>query len=324
VSDETRDRPDAGEAGGEEREPALPAESPEGATPGEAPAEPEASGKPETPATPETPAKPETPAPAKAEAPAVADAPATPEASAEDEAAAKAKAAAAAKAKAEAAAKAKAAHEAAEAAKEVWERDPVAPEWEEADDDPVTRAVRERHPDSVESARSLAGDLTLEIRRDDIAEVCRTLKGDGFVLPVDICGAHYPDRESGRFEVVYHLYSFEANRRIRLKVRADEDEPVPSVTAVWVGANWPEREAWDMYGIRFSNHPDLTRILLWEGFNGFPLRKDFPVEGIDTGSAIYPEYYQDDAGPVAGTGTGWKPPEPPQPPEAPEPAEGDA
>jgi NADH-quinone oxidoreductase subunit C len=88
---------------------------------------------------------------------------------------------------------------------------------------------------------------------------------------------------------------------------------------VWRGANWPEREAFDMYGIRFADHPDMTRILMWEGFHGHPLRKDFPVEGIDTGSAIYPEYYEESAGPVAGTGTGWKPPRDDE-----EPAAGDA
>ena len=78
-----------------------------------------------------------------------------------------------------------------------------------------------------------------------------------------------------------------------------------------------------MYGIRFADHPDPTRILMWEGFNGYPLRKDFPIEGVDTGAAIYPEYYEEAAGPVTGTGTGWKPPEPPEPepePNAEEPA----
>jgi NADH-quinone oxidoreductase subunit C len=257
--------------------------------------------------------------PARApEAPAGSETPAEREAAAADEAAARAKAAAAAKAKAEAAAKAKAAHEAAEAAKQPWERDPVAPQWEAADDDPLVGSLRERHAESLDSARTLAGDLTLEVKREAIADIARSLKDEGFLLLVDICGAHYPDRDSGRYEVVYHLYSFAANRRIRVKLRTDEGEEVPSVTSVWVGANWPEREAWDMFGIRFSGHPDMTRILLWEGFNGHPLRKDFPVEGIDTGSAIYPEYYEDDAGPVAGTGTGWKPPEPPEAP-APEP-----
>ena len=95
---------------------------------------------------------------------------------------------------------------------------------------------------------------------------------------------------------------------------------MPTVCGVWRAANWSEREVYDMYGVTFSGHPDMTRILLWEGFNGFPLRKDFPVEGIDTGAAIYPEYYEEKAGPVAGTGTGWKPAKPPAPPAPAKPA----
>jgi NADH-quinone oxidoreductase subunit C len=89
----------------------------------------------------------------------------------------------------------------------------------------------------------------------------------------------------------------------------DDETPVPSVVPIWRGANWPEREVFDMYGLRFADHSDMTRILMWEGFNGHPLRKDFPIEGIDTGAAIYPEYYEESAGPVVGTGTGWKPPQ---------------
>ena len=193
---------------------------------------------------------------------------------------------------------------------------------QEVDGDPLVDSLRHKHGEAVVSARTFAGDLTLEIRRDDIREVCTTLKEElGYLLPVDICGVDHPDREEGRFEVVYHLYNFETNRRIRLKTSTDEGTPVPSVVPVWRGANWPEREAYDMYGIRFAGHPDMTRILLWEGFNGYPLRKDFPVEGIDTGSAIYPEYYEEEAGPIAGTGTGWKTPTPPEPEPEPEPEE---
>jgi NADH:ubiquinone oxidoreductase subunit C len=98
-----------------------------------------------------------------------------------------------------------------------------------------------------------------------------------------------------------------------LKTQTDEATPVPTLTGVYRGANWPEREVFDMYGVRSEGHPDMTRILLWEGFNGHPLRKEFPVEGIDTGAAIYPEHYGETMGPVAGTGTGWKPPKPPAP-----------
>jgi NADH-quinone oxidoreductase subunit C len=196
-----------------------------------------------------------------------------------------------------------------------WEKDPVAPVWTDAAEDPLAVALREELGEAIQSARAFAGDLTMEVRLDAIAEVCAALKETHrFLLLVDLCGADYPEREP-RFDVVYHLYSFEANRRVRLRVKADEATPVPSVTSIWRGANWPEREVYDMYGVRFAGHPDMTRILLWEGFNGHPLRKDFPVEGIDTGAAIYPEYYQETAGPVAGSGTGWKPKSPGQIPD---------
>ena len=199
----------------------------------------------------------------------------------------------------------------------VWEKDPVAPEWQDGASDPLTTALKDEFGDAIQSARSYAGDLTFQVRLDAIAQVAVSLKErHKFTYLIDICGADYPKREP-RFDVVYHLHSFETNRRIRLKVSTDEATPVPTVCPVWRAANWCEREAYDMFGIRFDGHPDLTRILLWEGFNGFPLRKDFPVEGIDTGSAIYPEYYQETAGPVAGTGTGWKPPKPPAPPASP-------
>ncbi|HEX3127031.1 MAG TPA: NADH-quinone oxidoreductase subunit C [Thermoanaerobaculia bacterium] len=234
----------------------------------------------------------------------------------------KAAAAKAAKAAAEAAggaapaaapAKPKPAHEE-DPNKPVWEKDPVSPTWVDGADDPLTQALKEEFGDVIESARSYAGDLTFQVRRDAIAQVCASLKNrHRFTYMVDLCGADYPKREP-RFDVVYQLHNFETNRRIRLKVATDEATPVPTVSGVWRVANWPEREVYDMYGVRFEGHPDMTRILLWEGFNGYPLRKDFPVEGIDTGSAIYPEYYNETAGPVNNAGTGWKPAKPPEPP----------
>ena len=241
--------------------------------------------------------------------------PSADELKAKAEAEAKAKAAAEAKAKAAAEAKAKKAAE--EAAKPPWERDPAAPAVVDASEDELVTAL----PEGVEQATKRADELVLEISRLQIAEVCRALSDRGYHLLVDICGADYPEREAGRFEVIYHVYSIDENQRLRLKVKVPEGEEVPSVCSVWRGADWCEREIYDMYGVRFSEHPDMTRILLWEGFNGYPLRKDFPVEGIDTGSAIYPEYYEEEAGPVIGTGTGWKPPDPPEPSEAAEPAE---
>jgi len=100
-----------------------------------------------------------------------------------------------------------------------------------------------------------------------------------FTQLVDICGADYPSREK-RFDVVYHLLSLHRNQRIRVKIQTDETTPVPSAVPVWPAANWFEREAFDMYGIQFSDHPDLRRILTDYGFSGYPLRKDFPLTGF--------------------------------------------
>ena len=243
------------------------------------------------------PAPPPAPPPAAPAAPKPAAAPLDPAAA---EAAAKAKAEAAAKAAEAAAAKA-----AAEAAKPIWERDAVLPSWSDASADPLAVALRERHGDAIQTARTLAGDLTLVIARDAIAAVAATLKSEhGFTYLIDICGCDFP-KKTPRFEVVYHFHQFPGHRRIRLKVAVGEGEEVPTLCGVYRAANWSEREAFDMVGIRFAGHPDLTRILTWEGFNGHPLRKDFPVEGIDTGAAIYPEQYGEGAGPVSKAGTGW-------------------
>ena len=199
----------------------------------------------------------------------------------------------------------------------VWEKEPVAPKWEDAAGDAIVEDLRVRFPEAIESARLFAGDLTLAVRRESYRDVCAALKQHHtFSLLVDLCGVDFPKRPV-RFEVVAHLYSFEKNRRVRVKTATDEATAVPSLSGVYLAANWPEREAYDMYGIRFEGHPDLTRILLWEGFNGHPLRKDFPLEGIDTGAAIYPEYYDARQGPAAGAGTGWKPKKPPEPAAAP-------
>ncbi|HEX4497611.1 MAG TPA: NADH-quinone oxidoreductase subunit C [Thermoanaerobaculia bacterium] len=123
------------------------------------------------------------------------------------------------------------------------------------------------------------GELVLRVRREAIAEVCAALKErHGFAVLIDLCGVDVPGREP-RFEVVYQLLGLEAKRRLRLKVAAGEETPIPSVAGVWRAAEGLEREAWDLFGLRFDGHPDLTRILLWEGFEGHPLRKDFPVEG---------------------------------------------
>lgn len=125
------------------------------------------------------------------------------------------------------------------------------------------------------------GELTVRIAREAIFDVVSWLVDDptlGFVNIVDVCGVDYPEREN-RFDVVYHLTSPSRNQRIRLKVETDEVTPVPSVTPILPGADWFEREAYDLYGILFVGHPDLRRILTDYGFDGHPLRKDFPLSG---------------------------------------------
>ena len=126
---------------------------------------------------------------------------------------------------------------------------------------------------------TLAGDLTLSVGREVFREVCAALKDDHrFDLLVDLCGVDFPKRAE-RFEVVAHLYSFAANRRVRVKTAVGEEGAVPSLVPVFSAANWPEREAWDMFGIRFAGHPDLRRILMPADWQGHPQRKDYPLEG---------------------------------------------
>ncbi|WP_292230042.1 NADH-quinone oxidoreductase subunit C [Brevundimonas sp.] len=123
------------------------------------------------------------------------------------------------------------------------------------------------------------GELTLVAARERIVEVMTALRDQfGFQQLLDVCGVDYPDREE-RFEVVYHLLSLTRNARVRVKVTTDEVQPVPTVIEVYPSANWFEREAFDMYGMLFSGHPDMRRLLTDYGFEGHPLRKDFPMTG---------------------------------------------
>jgi NADH-quinone oxidoreductase subunit C len=125
-------------------------------------------------------------------------------------------------------------------------------------------------------------ELTVVARGQDIPRVIGFLRDDPqcrFVAFIDLCGADYPGRER-RFDVVYHLLAPNFNRRIRVKVETDETTPVPTIIPLFPSANWFEREAYDMYGILFSGHPDLRRLLTDYGFEGFPLRKDFPLTGF--------------------------------------------
>ncbi len=128
-------------------------------------------------------------------------------------------------------------------------------------------------------ARVAFGELTLVAPRERIVEVLGALRDRfGFQQLIDVCGVDYPDRAE-RFEVVYHLLSLTRNARVRIKVSTDETTPVPSAVSVYPAADWFEREAFDLYGTLFSGHPDLRRILTDYGFEGHPLRKDFPMTG---------------------------------------------
>jgi NADH-quinone oxidoreductase subunit C len=126
------------------------------------------------------------------------------------------------------------------------------------------------------------GELTIEVKRDSIPEVIAFLRDDArcrFGCLIDICGVDYPERDE-RFDVVYHLLSPWQNQRIRVRAKTRAETPVPSIVELFPAANWFEREAFDLYGILFDGHPDLRRILTDYGFQGHPLRKDFPLTGF--------------------------------------------
>jgi NADH-quinone oxidoreductase subunit C len=145
----------------------------------------------------------------------------------------------------------------------------------------IKTALEIAHGGKMEECWIVNGELTVIAARHDLIELLRYLHDDSkmqFWCIIDICGVDYPEREA-RFDVVYHLLSPRQNARIRVKVATDETTPLPSATAIWAGADWFERECWDMYGILFTGHPDLRRILTDYGFEGHPQRRDFPLTG---------------------------------------------
>jgi NADH-quinone oxidoreductase subunit C len=147
-------------------------------------------------------------------------------------------------------------------------------------DNAVAAAVEEFDPSALVGGKLDRGEVTLEIAAEKIAPVCRFLKEQQqFVRVSTVTGVdRYPAEP--RFEVVYHLHSIARNLRLRVKCRLGGENPeIDSVTAVWRGANWYERETFDLFGVRFRNHPDLRRIMLPEDWDGHPLRKDYPVTG---------------------------------------------
>jgi NADH-quinone oxidoreductase subunit C len=147
----------------------------------------------------------------------------------------------------------------------------------------VVEALQQRFAQSILSVNEFRDEATVEVGKEHIVEVCRFLRDDErclFSYLSDLCGADAYTPEN-RFEVIYNLFSLQFKHRIRLKVRTDETDPhVPSVTEVWPGAEWPEREAYDMFGIVFDGNKDLRRIYMPEDFEYHPLRKDYPLMGI--------------------------------------------
>ncbi len=142
-------------------------------------------------------------------------------------------------------------------------------------------AIKAALPAEVDEVDMRLGELMLVVKGDAVVRTLTYLRDDPacqFKMLVDICGVDFPERAQ-RFDVVYNLLSLTGNRRIRVKVRTNEETPVPSVVSVFSAAGWYERETWDLYGVAFSDHPDLRRLLTDYGFDGHPLRKDFPLTG---------------------------------------------
>lgn len=142
----------------------------------------------------------------------------------------------------------------------------------------LIQSIRAKVSKDILGYHSHFGDDTIIVKRDGIVDIMKLLKEQfQFEMLADVTAVDYLGKQDVRFEVVYHLNSLENNFRLRVKVPVNEDEEVESVTSLWPIANWLEREVWDMFGIRFKNHPDLRRILMYEEFEGHPLRKDYPV-----------------------------------------------
>jgi len=150
------------------------------------------------------------------------------------------------------------------------------------DPDKLLDRVQEQFPDAVlERVVARGSEATALVARDRIVEIATFCRDDPelqFDHLSDVAAVDWPERPE-RFDVVYHLYSIPANHRLRLKVHVPEDGEVASVTGVWPAANWLEREVYDLMGVKFANHPDLRRILMWDDYPYHPLRKEFPTEG---------------------------------------------
>lgn len=155
----------------------------------------------------------------------------------------------------------------------------------------AVKRLQEKFPNSILEVSPFRGEVSVTVPKREIFEICKFLHSDPdlqYHLLTDLCGLDFFP-QTPRFGIVYLLYSLKNNQRLRVKTRVGELESISSVESIWKVANWYEREAYDLFGITFENHPDLRRIMLWDGYEGHPLRKDFPVEGPDFDKPFVPE-----------------------------------
>ncbi len=150
----------------------------------------------------------------------------------------------------------------------------------------IAERLKERFPEEVLDVKEFRGQVSVTVGKGRILEICRYLHDDPDLYLdylIDLCGVDYLGKKDNRFEVVYHLYSIRHRHALRLKAEVPQnDARIDSVMPVWIGVNWHERECYDLFGIVFSGHPDLRRVLLPEDWEGYPLRKDYPLKGPDT------------------------------------------
>lgn len=158
------------------------------------------------------------------------------------------------------------------------------PKPTDAANHPLVKKLKQEFGDAIGEAQEFIGQLSVRVSREQIVEVCGFLRDDGetqFDYLSDLTCVHYPERVDAPFEIVYNLFSIPRNDRVRLKVSTDDDAGVETVTGVWPAANWLEREVYDLFGIPFAAHPDLRRLLLPADWEGYPLRKDYPLEFVE-------------------------------------------
>ncbi len=151
--------------------------------------------------------------------------------------------------------------------------------------------LKGKFPNSILEVTTFRGEVTVEVVKGEIFEICKFLHSDPdlqFHLLTDLCGLDFLP-QTPRFGIAYLLCSVKNGERLRLKTKVGEQESIQSVESIWKVANWYEREVYDLFGIRFENHPDLRRILLWDGYEGYPLRKDYPAQGPDFDKPFVPE-----------------------------------